>query len=79
MKERPHFEREITLEDLARRYPDTARDLVGDVYEIPGQQPPSAGRMKRLLRDLTIGLLASILAGIALIWLIHYFPQVSPI
>ena len=79
MKEMPPSEREITLDDLAKRHPDTARDVNLVVFEIPPPPQEKRGGLKGLLRDTSIGVIAGIIAGITLIWLVYFLPTIAPV
>ena len=71
--------RDITLDDLAQRYPDTA-DLVKQVVIEGPQLPPSGGGggNNRIMWSVVIPFFVSLAAAIAFVWLIDYWPAIMP-
>lgn len=71
--------RDITLDDLAQRYRDTA-DLVEQVVIESPKLPPSGGGggNNRIMWGVVIPFFVSLAAGIAFVWLIDYWPAVLP-
>lgn len=72
--------RDITLDDLAQRYPDTA-DLVDQVViETPPTPPPGGGGgSNRIMWGVVIPFFVSLAAGIATIWLVFFWPGITPV
>ncbi len=76
---REPVEREISLDDLALRFPDTTRDVDNVVFEIPPPpSPPTGGSVKQFLRDASMNLFFGILGGIALLWIVYFWPSIGP-
>lgn len=71
--------RDITLDDLAQRYPDTAHLVEQVVIEVP-QLPPSGGGggNNRIIWGVVIPFFVSLAAAIAFVWLTDYWPAIMP-